>query len=156
MSHDHRCTAVHFNPDATSMCDCGEDAPRNPLTCPAVGDWLTNGYKVLHVDDVSREWVYFARMLPTEPYCDLVRVRLEEWRMLTKMENVRVMSEDDVKVAREIGLEARRQYMGKGPRIVKPVAPCANCGHEARDHMVDDEERRECAACMCKQYEAKK
>ena len=36
-----------------------------------------------------------------------------------------------------------------------PVAPCANCGHEARDHMVEDEERTNCAACECKQYEAK-
>ena len=52
-----------------------------------------------------------------------------------------LIAERDAAVARADAAESR---------------PCVNCGHEARDHMVDDEERRECAACMCKQYEAKK
>lgn len=29
---------------------------------------------------------------------------------------------------------------------------CANCGHLALVHLVDDEERRECRACHCAQY----
>ena len=31
---------------------------------------------------------------------------------------------------------------------------CIRCGHAATGHLVDDEERRECAHCECEQYEA--
>lgn len=55
------------------------------------------------------------------------------------------------------GLEATIKFMqSDDPRGMSdtsaPVYRCANCGCPLLDHEVDDEERRGCTKCECKQY----
>lgn len=42
----------------------------------------------------------------------------------------------------------------KAQPLIKAIPRCMSCGDFADDHAVDDEERRECQLCECRQFEA--
>ena len=54
------------------------------------------------------------------------------------------------------GAEAELEEVAKEAWKEKGEPRCSNCGCVVTDHAVDDEERRECRACECKQFVADK
>ena len=52
--------------------------------------------------------------------------------------------------------EAELEEVAKEAWKEKGEPRCSNCGCVVTDHAVDDEERRECRACECKQFVADK
>lgn len=61
---------------------------------------------------------------------------------------------DGWKHARYEVLERRGARLVESSNPYHPLYRCTNCGDPVTDHEVDDEERRECRLCECRQYEA--
>ena len=69
---------------------------------------------------------------------------------------------DDEKVNRDFlfmgvqpeRLDRERIYDGTEPESAHVL--CVGCGCDSTDHAVDDEERRECNVCACRQFRGPK
>ena len=71
------------------------------------------------------------------------------------------MSEADLRVHRNElgelcgtrdGWHAHEHAFDDKGELPWPPHPCATCLHDVRSHAIDDEERRECMQCACRQY----